>query len=312
MRKIADWLFLIIVLGGAGIFAYLNPEIVRGVVRTIEDKVRPCATAITYSIGAVDAKFGISEQALINNLKEAEAVWEEGVSKDLFSYVEKGGDIEVSLVYDERQAATDKLKTLGIRYDQTKESFQALKDRYDSMASQVKAKRTAFENAAAAYKQREATYNADVKASNARGGATRAEYERLQKEKATLEAQFDQVDALQDSFNSDVATLNALGTTINQLIVQLNLSAKQYNQTGVAQGEFEEGVYRVEGINRSITIYEYSDRLHLVRVLAHEFGHALGLDHVGDSKAIMYKLNQGKNLELSADDLAAVKGQCRI
>ncbi len=312
MRKLVDWSFLILILAGAGVFAYLHPEIVKGMLRTIEDRVRPCTTPITYSIDAVDPKFGISKQVLIANIAQAEDIWEAGADRQLFTYVPEGGDIKVSLVYDERQAATDKLKTLGIQYDRTKSSFEALKSRYDTMAANVASERAAYEHAAASYKQKEAAYNAEVKASNARGGATRAEYQKLQEEKAQLEADFDHVQALQNRYNGDVATINALATTINQLIVQLNLSAQQYNQVGVGQGEFEEGLYRVSGIERTITIYEYSDKLHLIRVLAHEMGHALGLDHVEDAKAIMYKINQGKDLTLASDDVAALKGQCKL
>jgi len=45
-------------------------------------------------------------------------------------------------------------------------------------------------------------------------------------------------------------------------------------------------------------------------VLAHEMGHALGLEHVADAQAIMYKINQGKRLSLTEDDIAALNAQC--
>lgn len=49
-----------------------------------------------------------------------------------------------------------------------------------------------------------------------------------------------------------------------------------------------------------------------MRVLAHELGHALGLDHVDDKEAIMYQLNQGDNLTLSEADIKALKTKCGI
>jgi predicted Zn-dependent protease len=50
-------------------------------------------------------------------------------------------------------------------------------------------------------------------------------------------------------------------------------------------------------------------------VLAHEFGHALGLDHVEDPQAIMYYLMDKQNikdLKLTTDDINALKKGCNI
>jgi predicted Zn-dependent protease len=49
-----------------------------------------------------------------------------------------------------------------------------------------------------------------------------------------------------------------------------------------------------------------------VRVLAHEFGHALGLNHSKSAGAVMYPLIQSDSLELTVDDIAALKGHCKI
>ncbi len=310
MRRKADVLGLIVLLGIAGYFGYTYRAQVQVALRQLEAKVRPCQSPVTYSIGSVDSRFGISEKILVARLKEAEAIWEKPSSKDLFEYKVAGGDVVVNLVYDNRQAATDKLRAAGIQIDDSKATYGALKARYDTLSAHLETAQAQHEQDVLAYKRHEATYNSKVESWNKRGGAPKQAYEQLQQEKAQLEQELRDVRAEEARLSADIDILNALATTLNQLIVQLNLNVRQYNQVGASQGEFEEGLYMSAAGVRKIDIYEYSSRNVLVRVLAHEMGHALGLEHVADTEAIMYKINHGERLTLAPDDTAELDRIC--
>lgn len=301
---------LIAVLGTAGYLAYTHQAQVHGIVNTVERKVSPCGTPITYSIGSIDPRFGISKATFASDLKEAEAVWDQPSDKHLFEYQKTDGDVRVNLVYDSRQAAIDRLEAAGIEIDSSETTFYALKARYDTLASQVRSEQLLYESRVNTYQRDQAAYNAEVERANQRGGASQAQYQQLQAEKAALEEEFAGVKSLESAVNADVDILNALATTLNQLIVQLNLNVAQYNRAGAGAGEFEGGLYQDQGGLQTIDIYEYSNHVQLVRVLAHELGHALGLDHVSYSAAIMYKVNRGESLKATAADLDELKSVC--
>ena len=311
MRKIINFVLLMALVGSTVYVVYTHQEEVRGLVNIVGRKIAPCASPVTYSIGSIDTRFGISKKTLVTELKDAEAIWERASGTDLFGYEESGGDVTVSLVYDERQAATDKLKAAGIQMDKSKAGYDVLKARYDALSAKVRSEQSEYERLAALYEDDLAAYNREVERWNRQGGAPEAAYVELQAQKAALEREFVAVKSFERALNANIDILNALATTLNQLIVQLNLNVEQYNRTGATLGEFEEGLYRRSGGVQSIEIYEYSDRVHLVRVLAHEMGHALGLDHVGEPEAIMYKLNQGDTLTATAADVAELDRVCR-
>ena len=310
MRRAIDILVLLAVLGGLGYVASTHRDSVIQVAKQLEATFLPCQSPIVYSLGTIDTRFGISKKILIADLKEAEDVWEKPSGKNLFEYQEKGG-VAVNLVYDYRQKASDTMAAAGIQIDKGQSSFDALKAEYDNRAARIAAAKARFDAEVAAYEARQKAYNMEVAKWNRQGGAPPAVYDRLQAEKAALAADGERITSTERALNADIETQNAIGTSLNKLIAELNLNVERYNQAGASTGgEFEEGEYVSAAGSQRIDIYEYSNHTELVRVLAHELGHALGLGHVGDRAAIMYKVNQSKDLSLAEDDVAALNAQC--
>ena len=140
---------------------------------------------------------------------------------------------------------------------------------------------------------------------------SKEQFEQLEQERASLQAEAGKLRVLETQLNEVVREINTLVETLNRIARSLNLNVETYNTIGATRGEsFTGGLYSQDEEGRSIDIYEFSSREKLVRVLAHELGHALGLEHVSDPKAIMYYLNEGEAGTLTETDLSALQTLC--
>jgi len=276
----------------------------------------PCEKPIPYVMGTFDDRFGVSEKYFLGAVKDAEDLWEKASGINLFDYAldDKDKDVlKVNMVYDSRQQTTNMLEDLGLSVQDDRAYYDELKAKFLTLKAEYESKLDAFNKEVQVFNQENQNYEQEVNSWNAKGGAPKSEYDRLQKERENLISEAGNLKTTEAELRDMAGEVDALVNAVNRIAKDLNLSVEKYNTIGEARGEsFEEGVYHENGNTRTIDIFEWSDRTKLVRTLAHEFGHALGIDHLLDPEAVMYEFNQGKDESLTDADLSALKAVCGL
>lgn len=312
IKFIIGFLKTLILLFFIGIFGYLFKDQIHQKYLQISQIYFPCSNPISYKIGSFDNRFSISQKDFLDAINKATLIWESPIHKNLFVY-SSSGDLKINLVYDYRQEAMQKLERLGYTITDSKQSYDIIKTKYESLSADYNSRKSELELMINNFQIKKQSYENEVNYWNANGGAPETEYGKINQEKNNLENLTNQIKQKQTDFNAMVDTINSLASVLNKLANVLNLNVERYNSVGLETGqEFEEGNYASNDKGISIDIYQFNNKQELARVLAHELGHALGLEHLDNPQAIMYKYNQSKNEKLTEDDLLALKNKCNI
>ena len=271
----------------------------------------PCAQPISYRVGTFDTRFGIKEEDFLRAVSEAASVWERSSGKDLFVFDQKG-KVLVNLIYDKRQEETQTQQKLENQIDQSQALYEQKKKLLDEYTRAYKADAAECEKLRAEFQSKVSGYESQVRYWNKRGGAPTKEYQALRVLQTEIERMQVSLEEKRVALNDRADAINTLVGEVNTLAKQTNNTVSEYNTSDLIGVQFDQGVYVKDGSKIAVNIYQFSDRSKLVRVLEHELGHVLGLDHNGNPDSIMYFLNEGGNERLSADDLAALKTLCNI
>lgn len=266
-----------------------------------------CPTPLAYRLGVYDDRFELSREEVTTIMKEAAAAWEIAAGRQLFIY-DKEATFPIDFVFDERQeqALTEEklrgaLDQKELANNKTLKEITQLNERYEKL-------KTAYESEVRSYEVKLASYNKRVAEVNAAGGADGAMFASLAKEQQALSAAGKKIDATAATLGELVAEINQASERGNALIDEYNRSVGTYNQRFAEAGAFTQGEFTGD----RITIYKYTSADELRKVLTHELGHALGLSHVEDTKAIMYYLleEQPATLTITPADAAALTSVC--
>jgi hypothetical protein len=266
-----------------------------------------CPVPVAYSLGTIDSRFNFSEAEAMAVLTRAEKLWEDATGRDLFVY-EETSSFAVNFIYDERQQLASTEEEWRIRLDSKQAESEALLEQVRGLAAEYETSQAAFSEKRVTYEEHLRIYNERVETANAAGGAAEEEYAALQAEQKVLSRELAALLAEEKILAKQVDEIVRLGAEGNELVESYNSEVVQYNEVFGNIELYTQGDFKRDRIN----IYKFSDTTELAKVIAHEFGHALGVSHVEGEESLMYYLmeEQPDTLLLSEEDLNAFTEQC--
>jgi hypothetical protein len=294
MRILSSLLLVILVLvGGFGVYTLAQSS---------------CAKPLGYRLESLDPQFGLTEEAVLTRLSEAEAVWEKATGKDLLVY-DSGAELAVNFVFDERQIRTLESKKLTSELAEVEASQRALQKEYETLSETYERRLAAYRRAVREYEEDIRSFNEQVSYWNERGGAPEDEYEELRDREEELKDRRATIDRDYRALQEYARQGGTLAEKEAALIESYNEEVETFQEKYGAARQFDQGLYTGD----AITIYQFNEEADLVLAMAHEFGHALAIGHVGDPAALMYPVLEKQNISAiapTAEDLVALEQAC--
>ncbi|AYA67389.1 matrixin [Acinetobacter sp. WCHA55] len=283
---------LFALLGFLGMIFYQNLQHPQLRLNPLLDRItHPFDQRIRYRIAEVDPRFNLSEVELKQISQQATDIWKQGLGKDYFVY-DPDARLSIHLIYDQRQDESVQRRDQLTKLTHNEQGLSQKNTELKAMQENLARNEVTLDMQKQSLQELSQNYNAMIRQYNQHGGVPPSQQAAVQQSLAQLRQQQQVLDQQIASFNLQVNAYNQKVDELNRLDQGHNLAIDQFNQRFQPR-LFDKGLFN----GREIHIYEFESEDDLRMTLAHEFGHALGMKHHNDPKALMYPMLDAQDMQ---------------
>lgn len=263
--------------------------------QVLNPKAAYCQSPLGWRLGRLDPAFNLTETQAIRLISRAAEMWNHATGKELLRHDPVQG-FTIDFQFDARQQQLLKQRLLQrnlARYDDAiSPGLQSLPEKFAELEQKV----AEFNRQKSQLQQQISQFQPTANNAAVQRRQLEQQQQSLSREADWLEQQRQQLLRDQDYLNETIRQRNEL----------LQTAAEP-----VAAVPFEVGLMTIKQQQRQMTIYAFSSETDLIATIAHEFGHAFGLDHTAEPDSIMYYQLSTQQQQLTTADLRAWQSTCQ-
>jgi len=263
--------------------------------QVLNPKAAYCQSPLGWRLGKLDPAFNLTEAQAITLISTAADMWNHATGKELLHHDPAQGFI-IDFKFDARQQQLLKQRLLQrnlARYDDAiQPGLQNLPEKFAELDTKI-----------AEFNQQKSQLQQQINQFQPNAHNAEAQRRQLEQQQQSLVKEADWLEQQRQQLMRDQDYLNETIRQRNELV--------QSSDLPTTSAPFEVGLMTIKQQQRQMTLFAFSSETDLIATIAHEFGHAFGIEHTQQPDSIMFHQLTPLQQQLTTADVQAWQTTCQ-